>query len=195
MMYADGACGPWPSLLSCAYLGDEALVSPAGPRLNAGAGGRSPIAPPGRWTDHPSVGSLGRNPEVRARMRRSRFRFPRPAWWIWPSKRRSEPGGEPSRAFLRPRVEVTGQTGADPNALLLLTIANPRGATPARQKVFTARQNARADRRNAADALLRPTTSAAHRGSIHAEYARLPPGHRQRRQPRLSQEYATPPPS
>ncbi len=30
---------------------------PAGPRLDAGAGGRSPDTSPGRWTDHPSAGA------------------------------------------------------------------------------------------------------------------------------------------
>jgi hypothetical protein len=42
--------------------GDEVAGSPAGPRLDAGAGGRSPILPPG-MVDRPSKRQVRGNPE------------------------------------------------------------------------------------------------------------------------------------
>src|SRR5262245_28249931 len=71
-MFADGAYAARPALPRCGYLGNEASVSPAGPRLNAGAGlpqsGRL-----ARLVGRPAKRRVARGrSEVRAWMRQSR---------------------------------------------------------------------------------------------------------------------------
>jgi hypothetical protein len=89
--------------------------STAGPRLDAGAGGRSPIAPPGRWPDQPSVGLLGARSRFGSGCGKAGLRQARPGMVERPIQAsgplRQPPSAArgpgvrspPSRAFLRPQ--------------------------------------------------------------------------------------------
>jgi len=99
-------CAGWGRLCYDAPTSEnEALVSPAGPRLSAGAGGRSPIVSPGRWIDRPSVRpgpgcGKSRSPVPSPGMVDMAFQASDP--WDKPEGKRAR--RRPSRAFLRPQL-------------------------------------------------------------------------------------------